>query len=210
MSCTLDQLMHCFSAPLPGLNAQILLAPHYRIEETRNLAIPPNAVKSSVLLLFYHKQDICHIVLIRRPVYKGVHSGQIALPGGRWEQTDKNAYATAIRESEEEIGLDSASVSFLGKLTDLYIPPSNYLVSPFAAYYPAGIPRFKPDPHEVAAIIEVPFVWFTRKNAVKITTLNLSSGVAIQTPCFEFEGNIIWGATAMILSEMVEMWKSTV
>lgn len=186
------------------------MAPHYRIDEMQNLAIPANAVKSSVLILFYQKQKKAHVVFIKRPVYSGVHSGQIALPGGRWEPADPSAYHTALRESQEEIDIDPQMVELSGKLTDLYIPPSNYIVSPFVASYNISAPRFNPDPREVAAILEIPFGFFLSKNSVKTVTLELSSGLAIKTPCFDFEGNIIWGATAMIMNELVELWKTTV
>jgi 8-oxo-dGTP pyrophosphatase MutT (NUDIX family) len=204
-----ENLRACFNSPLPGLTSHLEMAPYYRREEMQKLSHQPNAVKSSVLILFYLIEDIYHIVFIRRPRYDGVHSGQIALPGGRWESTDKSLYHTAIRESREEIGIDPSLVSYYGKLTDLYIPPSNYIVSPFVGIY-KGTGHFIADPMEVAEIIEIPFSFFLDAKSVKKATIELTNGMIIDTPCFDYHGNIIWGATAMMVNELIILWKTTV
>lgn len=204
-----ENLRTCFNSHLPGMSSHLEMAPFYRREEMQKLSQQPHAMKSSVLVLFYLKENNYHIVFIRRPRYDGVHSGQIALPGGRWESTDKSLYHTAIRESREEIGIDPALVNYYGKLTDLFIPPSNYIVSPFVGIYNAT-GRFTPDPLEVAEIIEIPFAFFLDPRSIKQATIELTNGMIIDTPCFDFRGNIIWGATAMMINELIILWKTTV
>ena len=204
-----NKLLSCFEKSLPGLPAQLQMAPFHRRNELITPDILKNAVKSSVLILFYTMSGKDHIVFIRRPQYNGVHSGQIALPGGRWETTDKSLYHTALREAREEIGIDTHQVKHLGKLTDLYIPPSNYLVSPFVATYNKQ-PDFSPDPQEVDEILEIPFSFFLEKTSVKNRKIEILGGLVIETPCFEYKGNVIWGATAMIISELIIQWNSTV
>ncbi len=204
-----EKLKKCFSAPLPGFDAQLQMAPTYRMNDLLNTENHTNAVKSSVLILFFEKDGEYYIPFIKRPQYNGVHSGQIAFPGGRWEITDKSMYYTALREAREEIGIATEKVSFMGKLTDLYIPPSNYIVSPFAGIYHSE-ETFVADPTEVAAIIEIPFSFFLHPEARKEATLTLSGGQKISTPCFNYNNEIIWGATAMMMNELVVQWKTTV
>jgi len=203
-----EKLTYCLNHPLPGMDAHLEMAPFYRRDEIHHHAQIDHAVKSSVLILFYIKDEQEHLVFIKRPEYEGVHSGQIALPGGRWEPHDKSYYDTALREAHEEIGIDTSRVSHLGKLSQLYIPPSNYLVYPFVAIYD-GEARFDPDPDEVAAILEIPFQFFLNSASAKTVELTLKNGLIIQTPCFDFQGNIIWGATAMMINELIILWKTT-
>jgi 8-oxo-dGTP pyrophosphatase MutT (NUDIX family) len=162
------------------------------------------------LILFYEKHNLVHTVLIKRPVYEGVHSGQVAFPGGKWEVADKSLYHTAIRESAEEIGILPEKVEFIGKLTDLYIPPSNYIVSPFVGIY-NHIPTFSPDPNEVSAVIEIPLNELLRlTDPFQLVEFILPGGISLQSPGFDYQGNIVWGATAMILNEFLILWKTTV
>jgi 8-oxo-dGTP pyrophosphatase MutT (NUDIX family) len=204
----IEKLTSCFNHPLPGLDAHLEMAPLYRRDEIINVTHYDHATKSSVLILFYCKKGQEHLVFIKRPEYDGIHSGQIALPGGRWEAHDKDYYETATREAHEETGIDVSKVSLLGKLTNLYIPPSNYLVYPFVAMYD-GKPIFKPDPKEVAGILEIPFRFFLLPTSIKTVKLTLKSGLIIQTPCFDFRGTIVWGATAMMINELIILWKTT-
>ncbi len=206
---TRDKLLQCFKHPLPGLSSHLEMAPLYRREEMKPFAEYPNAFKSSVLILFYEKNHEVYLVFIRRPTYDGVHSGQIAFPGGKWEVTDKSLYYTALREAREEIGIELQEVNLCGKLTDLYIPPSNFMVSPFVGIYNKKA-HFIPDPLEVKEILEIPFSFFIDVNPVRNITLELTSDLKIETPCFDFHGNIIWGATAMIMNELIILWKTTV
>lgn len=204
-----DNLHRCFSKNLPGLDAHLDLAPLYRKEEMKDLKVPENAIKSSVLFLFYEKQGEVLLVFIRRNVYNGAHSGQISLPGGRREESDKDLYQTALRETWEELGVPSSEIAFVGKLSDLFIPPSNFIVSPFAGIYLAEKPPvFKPDPREVAEIIEIPFSFFLRKSARKNVSLPIGDQQIITAPSFVYKNHVIWGATAMMVNELVYQWKT--
>jgi 8-oxo-dGTP pyrophosphatase MutT (NUDIX family) len=205
----LEKLQYCFKGTLPGMDSHLIMAPRHRIDDMRKAELQPDAIKSSILILFYTRNNADHLVFIKRPVYNGVHSGQIAFPGGRWEVTDKSLYHTALREAREEIGINTQDVHFCGKLTDLFIPPSNFIVSPFVGIYKtSGV--FYPDEIEVAEIIEIPFSFFLNPASVKNTIIKLANGIEILTPCFDYQGNIIWGATAMIMSELIILWKTTV
>lgn len=195
---------------LPGQEAQLVMAPNIRQEEIRSMGTGNDPVKSGVIILVYPGNgEEAHTVFIRRPQYDGVHSGQIALPGGRQEEDDKDMMETALREAEEEIGIARQDVQVAGKLTDLYIPPSNYLVSPFIGIIPDK-PVFYPDNNEVAQIIELPlriFVEDTYRTRVPIT---MATGECMDTPCYLVDHHTIWGATAMIIAEFVAVIRKMV
>ena len=109
---------------------------------------------SAVMVLFYLKNDKPFFVLVKRSVYDGVHSGQISLPGGQVEKSDTDYAATALRETHEEIGIDPEKVHIIGRLSAMYIPPSNFDVYPFVGYYP-GVPHFKIDTVEIHQLMEI-------------------------------------------------------
>ena len=192
--------------PLPGRDVQLRMSSMRRIREMMNSLQGLNGVKSSVLILLYPKTTDGEVmtVLIQRPSYEGVHGGQISLPGGRSETTDQDLKETALRESKEEIGIDPDKISILGALTELYIPPSNYLVLPFVGYTMEK-PVFKPDPEEVAEIIEINLEDLTDERNVKQKEIYVRPGISVFGPCFEINGSIIWGATAMMLNEFREI-----
>ncbi|MFW5777733.1 MAG: NUDIX hydrolase [Bacteroidota bacterium] len=204
-----NTLYKCFSKELPGKRAHIDIAPLYRKGDIEDLSIPSNAVKSSVLFLFYEKEGDVLLVFIRRNIYNGAHSGQISLPGGRWEKNDKDLYHTALRETWEELGIPSSDITFAGKLSDIFIPPSNFIVSPYVGIYPSEKPPvFTPDPREVADIIEIPFSFFLQKSGRKNVSLSIGKQQTITAPAFVYKQHIIWGATAMMVNELVFQWKT--
>jgi 8-oxo-dGTP pyrophosphatase MutT (NUDIX family) len=192
--------------PLPGRDAQLKMSSLNRIRELMEKVSLKTSIPSSVLILFYPSvsRNEPTFVLIQRPEYNGVHGGQISLPGGRYEKEDKKLEITALRESREEVGVDPESVELIGRISDLYIPPSNFLVTPFI-----GItmhrPEFVPDPEEVAEIIEIPLKKLLDPKSRKTVKMKLFTGLSINAPCYEINGYRIWGATAMILSEMKEI-----
>lgn len=191
--------------PLPGQEAQYRMAHQVR----RRVAPPPDDARmAGVLALFYPKSDDWHIVFIERPHRpEDRHGGQISFPGGKQEEMDNSLAETALREAEEEIGVPSSSIRLLGALTDLYIPVSNFLVNPFVGYI-TQYPTFKPQPSEVEDIIEVPFNTFLNENTRQWINLPITEKITLQqVPYFNIEGKIIWGATAMMLSELIEVVK---
>jgi 8-oxo-dGTP pyrophosphatase MutT (NUDIX family) len=196
-----------FQLPLPGRLGQITMAPQ-PVEEERFLSmIRDDHRKGAVLMLFYPDSGKCFIPFIKRPSYPGVHGGQIAFPGGKWEPEDKDLRITAIREAEEEIGIDGNKVQILGKLSDVYIPPSNFMVSPYIGFVEEK-PSFNPDPKEVERIINCPFSMILDKNIRKKTNVKASSGLNLEAPYFDIEREVVWGATAMMLGEFTYLWDS--
>jgi 8-oxo-dGTP pyrophosphatase MutT (NUDIX family) len=155
------------------------------------------------LILFYPHQDHIYLPLILRPKYDGVHAGQMAFPGGRYETIDRDLTQTALREAQEEIGIKAADVVILGPLTEIYIPPSNFLALPVIGYLPYR-PDFYPDSREVDTVFEVNINEMTDKTIINTMTLNIK-GAAIQAPYYEIQKNKIWGATAVMISELLDV-----
>lgn len=189
---------------LPGESAQYLMAPKHRPRTdfyARNKIEPR---KGSVLILLYPSDGETCVALTLRNEYDGVHSRQVSFPGGKLEESDGTLEYTALRESKEEIGVDFNKVEIIGKLTDLYIPPSNFLVSPYLAYTNSR-PEFVLDSREVAALIEVPVVQFLDEKIKTRKKNQTGSGTEIDVPCYVVNDKIIWGATAMMISEFAEL-----
>lgn len=197
----IDKLKKQLQEPLPGENAQFAMAPvsRERMKELNLVALKPK--KSAVLVLIYNQNDSFKTVLIQRPTYDGVHSAQIAFPGGKFEETDIDLLHTALRETQEEIGIDTQQLEIIGKLTDVYISPSNFLVSPFIAYT-SQTPIFKADTREVERIITTDILGLNDSNIKGIKTITHSNGYKIKSPYYNIEGHTVWGATAMMISEL--------
>jgi len=200
------KLYRLLKEPLPGRLGQFAMAPQ-PVDEQRFLpVVREDHRKGAVLMLFYPDESGAFVPFIKRPDYDGVHSGQVALPGGKMDPGDLDLSFTALREAKEEIGVDPSKIELLGKLTEVYIPPSNFLVSPFI-----GItfekPVFQPDPVEVARIISCPVPTLLDKNIRKMGRVKASSGLNITTPYFDIEQEMVWGATAMMLSEFNYLWE---
>jgi 8-oxo-dGTP pyrophosphatase MutT (NUDIX family) len=191
-------------AGLPGRSAHMRMIPKIRLEEFPEY--PSEGVRSSVLLLLYPVAGIIYTTLILRPTYNGVHSGQIGLPGGKYEDADADLYQTALREAREEVGIDAEKVSLIGPLSDLFIPPSRFLLTPYLAHTNCR-PDFHPDPEEVERIIEVDIFQISDQN-LKEKDITLHGGRIIRTPYYDLQGQVVWGATGMILSEFSELMKS--
>lgn len=192
---------------LPGLEAQIRMAPINRRDDIRTMGEGHKPFKSGVLMLIYPlPEDEAGVVFIRRPKYNGVHSGQISFPGGRYEPGDADLRHTALREAKEEIGIDPEKVEVIGKLTDLYIPPSNHKVSPWVGIMHER-PVFKPDPVEVESILEVALASFFIDESQQTLPIKLADGSRLKTPCYQINGHVIWGATAMMMAELLECIK---
>ena len=157
----------------------------------------------AVIVLLYLKEKEPFFVLTQRHDYDGAHAGQISLPGGKLEEQDKSTQDTALREMYEEIGISVQDVQIVSALTELYIPPSNFLVYPYLGYVDGEL-TFQKDDFEVKEVIEVPVKDLLRASIVRKPLLELASKVKYNKvcPCFEFDGKIVWGATAMILNEL--------
>lgn len=191
------------NAPLPGPEFHQKMMNQARA----NTRVKPNEFtrKSAVLILFYPKDNHVFVPLILRPAYDGVHGGQMAFPGGRAEKEDENLIRTALREAQEEIGIKAIDVKILGQLTEIFIPPSNFFVLPVIGFI-NYLPDFYPDAREVDAIFEIPIEEFLSESNIQIRKVNVR-GLLLETPCFVINDRIIWGATAMMLAELVEILK---
>ncbi|MCU0435499.1 MAG: CoA pyrophosphatase [Bacteroidia bacterium] len=194
-------LRHRLQQPLPGTEAQNRMTMRSRKTVDEYLAENPGYRRSAVLMpLFPHAGEI-HTLLIKRPSYEGVHSGQLALPGGAEEPQDASPTHTALREAQEEVGLLAGEEQVLGQLTPLYIPPSNFLVRPFIAQLPQR-PRWQPSADEVEALLEIPLRTFLDQSIKDTRKISIGGGMTVNAPCYIIEGNVLWGATAMMFSEM--------
>ncbi|MBN2639191.1 MAG: CoA pyrophosphatase [Bacteroidales bacterium] len=202
----INQFSKILSEPLPGLNAQSLMIPPTRRKQIEAFENVNDAKLSAVLVLFYETEEDIRFVLIRRAKYEGVHSGQIALPGGQFEDSDNNLTETALREAEEEIGIDAKKVKLLGALSPLYIPPSHFKVFPYVGCYPEK-PDFKVDGTETTEIIEISLSDFYNPEFQTEKEVKTRNGTKVTVPCFYLKENIVWGATAMILGEMFYLLK---
>jgi 8-oxo-dGTP pyrophosphatase MutT (NUDIX family) len=190
-------LRAALARPLPGIAAQIRLAPEYRIESLR-AAPPVDARAAGVLILLYLFNGAWRFPLMRRVEDGLVHGGQISLPGGS-QEAGESLRETALREACEEIGAACAGVEVLGQLSAIYIPPSNFLVTPTVGCV-FERPDFRCDPREVAELIEVPLSTLFDQDAVKREPWVLR-GVTVEVPFYQIGPHKVWGATAMILSE---------
>ena len=204
----LEYVPKLMTAELPAEVSHIKMAPLERIESLKNFDIGLKKPKiAAVMMLFYPKNGITHLVLIVRNSYKGVHSAQIAFPGGKYEAQDEIFENTALRETHEEVGIHPDSMEILKTFTPMYIPPSDFMVHPFLGISKEEI-VFIPDPTEVANIIELPLTVFLSDAIVTDAKLTTSYANDIYVPAFKIEEHIVWGATAMMLSELKDVLKN--
>lgn len=204
----LNRLDALIAQPLFALDAHLKMAPLERVQYLQNYDYSIyNPKASAVLSLFYPKNGKAHILLIVRSSYPGVHSSQIAFPGGKREAGDIDLKHTALRETNEEVGVRMSEISIVKKWSDIYIPPSNFIVSPFM-----GITEYTPDfvlqPEEVSAVIELPVCDLLNDRLIQNIRMTTSYAKNIEVPAFVIEEYIVWGATAMILSEVKESLKA--
>ncbi|MDD2283970.1 MAG: CoA pyrophosphatase [Paludibacter sp.] len=202
----IEKLRNKLAGNLPGIKSQIKMAPEHRAEELFSINSDDfNPKLSAVLILFFHEHEKLKIVFIRRSEYVGIHSGQIAFPGGRYEEWDADLCETALREVEEEIGLKADSIEIIGQLTDLYIPPSNFMVRAFLGYM-KEIPRFEMNEREVQEILVLDVELFRHPDVIKVREFKTHNNTRLtKAPYFDVGGVVIWGATAMMLNELLDL-----
>lgn len=193
--------------PLPGYAAQKKMEHFERFRMLKNdPVIPQDCKKAAVLVLLYPTKGDWNVVLIVRKRNEGVHSGQVAFVGGKVEPDDENNTQTALRETQEEIGVSSSLVEVICPLTPLYIPVSNFMVYPFVGLL-AQRPKFTLQTSEVEEVLQIPLAVFRNKANQKITNLDLGKGTFLEkVPYYDLnDNNILWGATAMMMAELVEL-----
>jgi 8-oxo-dGTP pyrophosphatase MutT (NUDIX family) len=202
-----NQITELKKIELGGLEAQFKLAPKLRLKYDKQKIQANNPKKAAVLALFYpNKKNKTSILLTQRASYKGTHSAQISFPGGKVEKTDKNLQETALREAFEEVGIHKDDVTVIREMTDVYIPPSNFLATPFIAYANAE-PKYLIN-HEVDSIIEITVNDLLSESSITSITMNTSYMDNIDVPAFSINNKIIWGATGMMLSEIKDLLKT--
>ncbi len=194
---------------LPGQSAHNMMMPTVRDDRMIIPTNQPPPTKSAVLILFYQDgEKSIKFPLIQRPSYNGAHSAQVSLPGGKVEKTDRDIVHTALREAEEEIGIDPEDVEVIGHLSDVFIWVSNYVVTPIVAITNQK-PVFVKDDQEVDEIIETDLNDIIDLNKRKEGTILVRGKYKIQTPYFDIDKRIVWGATAMILNELSAVIEKT-
>ncbi len=203
-----EKLKNQLTLPLPGEIAQFKMSASLRVDNQKTpfSRYEPNAQTrdAGVLILLYAHEDTIFMPLIVRPSTElGAHSGQVSFPGGKKENTDKNLRETALREAYEEVGIKETEITVLGEISPLFVFASNFMVYPTVAVCNFK-PNFVPDTREVAKILEVPLLHLQNTDNHKITDLEIRNTTII-APYFDVEGHIVWGATAMILNELLEI-----
>ena len=194
--------------PLPGHAAHALAAPKGRLNTAEYLSMNPSYKSGCVIMLVFPEVNHTRMLLMERADGDDIHSGQISFPGGKREMDDRSMEETALRETYEEVGIDPAELKIIGKLSDLYIPVSNYLVHPFIALA-ERLPATKLNPREAKRILIPPLDIFMLDQMPQ-DRFKSKVGGWINAPYFPFESYKIWGATAMMISELVEIIKKPV
>ncbi len=203
MPATIQQIQQALS-----LNSFDTANAHRKMMPDSRAVVRPEGVDGiarlgGVLLLLYRRNGSLHIVLTRRRDDLPSHAGQISFPGGRHEAPE-TLLETALRETEEEVGVAAADLQILGALTPIYIPPSDYKVYPFVAWASSGTPPvFRAAPREVAKIIEAPLPTLLDP-ASRVEETWKMGGKQVTVPYYAVQEHKVWGATAVMLSEFIE------
>jgi 8-oxo-dGTP pyrophosphatase MutT (NUDIX family) len=200
----ITNLQQKLSQPLPGERGQAKMANFKRQIELAQRPMPDNHKVACVMLLLFLKNEKWHLILIQRTKNpRDKHSGQISFPGGRHEVSDGALVNVALRETTEEIGIAAEDITILGRLTDLYIPVSNFRVFPFVGRMKSE-PNFVPQPGEVENILTLPITHFQNANNCKTIDMEVYGGMILkEVPYFDLHGQVLWGATAMMISEFL-------
>ena len=202
------RLSQRFKEPLPGLDAQLKMASKLRTDASRSYRLDSSKARvGAVLIALYPDNGVIKTVLMKRPDYDGTHSGQVSFPGGKKEEQDVDVVETALREAQEEVAINPAKVQVIGQLTELYIPPSNFLVHPVVGVL-NEVPDLTPDHHEVESILLPELNYLFREDIIREKDVLLKNGFKLKTPSFEVEGHTVWGATAMMIAELKEIMNS--
>jgi len=204
-SPSIDDIRQALKQPLPGMTAQKKMAPEMADGEVNRWEQVDDHREAGVLLLLYpHRIDSrseLHIALTRRTEYPGVHSGQVSFPGGRREDGE-TLQTTALRETQEEVGVLPETLQIIGKLSSLYTAPSNFCIHPFVAFSSTR-PAFFLEPKEVAELIETPLSLLLNPATCKQEIWKIPNYGDRRVSFFDVFGHKVWGATAMMLSEFL-------
>lgn len=202
----LNKIHQAATIELPGILSHQKMMPAKRELLLQNIDFKTVKPKvASVMMLFYPKNETTYLALIKRNSF-GVHSSQIAFPGGKFEIQDSNNQQTALRETEEEIGVLATNIEVICAFTETYIPPSNFIVYPFLGVCTHEI-NFIIQEDEVAGMVEIPLEMLLNDKSIIATKMDTSYAKFVNVPAFQFNDQIVWGATAMIMSELKDVLK---
>jgi 8-oxo-dGTP pyrophosphatase MutT (NUDIX family) len=201
-------LQQRFTLPLPGEEAQYEMAPDLRLSRAELYSTFTNTKRAAVLILIHEYNGEPCFILIERTPYEGVHGGQIALPGGKAEDEETNESA-AIRETTEELGIKASEIKLLGQLTDLIIPASNFRVVPLVGFLENHV-ELIPDKREVESVMHVPLSCLLSSSSISKKQFKANKNKMVIANCYSFEHYLVWGATAMILSEFSYLLKDII
>ena len=190
---------------LIGEEAHLEMTP-YRNDVAASLNHKKEPRQSAVTVLLFEKNRQVECVLIQRPEYEGTHSAQVAFPGGKLEKGETLKQA-ALRETFEEIGVEDSQIEIIGQLSQLYIPPSNFMVYPYVGILKEE-PNYKIDEREVAEVFSFPVSELVNLENIPSTEIKLSNGLKLKTPYFDIKNKIVWGATAAMLNELRRLLKA--
>ncbi|MEX1191045.1 MAG: CoA pyrophosphatase [Brumimicrobium sp.] len=211
MSLSIKIIQSLLEEELPGEQAHLEMSPLGRTRSSEAIKNAKFVQNSAVALVLYQTEETLKSILIQRPIYKGNHSGQVCLPGGKKEDFETNLEQTAIRECIEETGLIRNHLNLLGALTPVYIPVSNHHVQPYVFSY-STTPDFVPDPREVAEIIPFNIKDILEVKKIQTTDIRITNEhILKQVPYYEIQQKVVWGATAIILHEfkvICERWET--
>lgn len=197
-----DFLSVRLSQPLPGSVAHLPMRPKLVNGSDLRIKHSKEPRKGGVLILLYEEQGMVKFPLIQRPEYEGVHSGQIALPGGKHEDADSDVIQTAIREAHEEVGVVQTDVKVLGTLSEFFVEVSNFMVTPVIASI-SYKPAFVPEATEVSEIITPSIMALIDEPTMKEKVISVRSGIDLLCKYYDLEQKVVWGATATMLNELV-------
>ena len=200
---TLEALKDKLHAPLPGISGQQEMMPSYRKAVSLEDIAPLKPRKAGVIIHIFQGPQEVEVLYMKRPAYDGTRSAQISFPGGEVEDIDEDLMATAFRECEEEVNLKPSEQEFFRAMSWLYIPPSNFYVEPFITLGTSS-PKVELDPREVDRVFSIPLSKLIDGSLVQKTTINSTYGTLL-VPAYHWDGEIIWGATAMMTSELVAL-----
>jgi 8-oxo-dGTP pyrophosphatase MutT (NUDIX family) len=200
----IKEIENALKRPLPGKKAQFIMAPGYRPDYEMDEVMKFNPKIGGVLLLLDPHGDGTSIIFTLRRQYDGTHSGQMSFPGGKREAADTDLAQTALRETNEEIGITPEQVRIIGRLSELYIPPSNFLVYPTVGVLTEKA-IFKKEEEEVEEIVSIPLSFFLDENSRSKTNIKIIGNTTVEVPAYLYKGYTIWGATAIMMSEFVYM-----
>ena len=200
---TLEALKDKLNAPLPGISGQREMMPPYRNTVSLDDIAPLKPRKAGVIIHIFQGPQELEVLYMKRPAYDGTHSRQISFPGGELEEFDQDLRAAAFRECEEEVNLKPGEQEFFRAMSWLYIPPSNFYAEPFITLGKT-VPDVELDPREVDRVFSIPLSKLIDGSLIEQTSIKTTYGTIV-VPSYHWDGEIIWGATAMMTAELVAL-----